>query len=274
MQRPFLWSRRLFGYGSVVRCRRRQITWELDLNEGIDFSIFLQGRFEPSTSRALDRLVKPGDHVIDVGANIGAHTLPLAARVGSAGKVIALEPTGFAFAKLRRNVALNPDLGSRIRLHQAMLADRADAPLEAEIYSSWPLKGRDGDLHPILRARGMATTGARVSTLDQLIMQEPLERVDVIKIDVDGHECSVIEGGQECLSAFLPTLVLELAAYTLVERGTSLEQLLALLLSHGYRFFDERSGSPLPLKSAEIEASIPRGGSRNVVAVAGGRVIP
>lgn len=268
LQRPILWSRRIMGCGAVTQCRRRGIAWELDLNEGIDFSIFLQGRFEPSTGRALDRLVRNGDYVIDVGANVGAHTLPLVRRVGPGGRVIAIEPTEYAFAKLQRNIALNPDLASRISLHQLMLAEKTDTPLETEIYSSWPLHATCSNLHPVHRARGMVTTGARVSTLDQLLAEESLERVDLIKIDVDGHECGVFLGGQQSLSTFRPALVLELAPYALQERGGSMAELLSLLTPHGYRLFDEKTGAPLPVKPAEIEATIPLRGSRNAVALA------
>lgn len=102
MQRPILWFRNMAGLGPSLRCSRGGVEWELDIREGIDFSIFLLGSFEPSTSKALARLVQTGDYVIDIGANIGAHTLPLAARVGNNGKVIAFEPTEYAFLKLKK----------------------------------------------------------------------------------------------------------------------------------------------------------------------------
>ena len=83
--------------------RRRGLLWNLDLSEGIDFSIYLLGAFERSTVVTLERLVKPGDVVLDIGANIGAHTLGVARSVGAAGRVYAFEPTDFAFDKLKRS---------------------------------------------------------------------------------------------------------------------------------------------------------------------------
>jgi len=110
--------------------------------EGIDFSIYLLGAFERSTVRALQKLVIPGSVVFDIGANIGAHTLGLARSVGPAGRVFAIEPSDFAFAKLKRNLALNPELESRTHAHQILLAAEIEALLPPTIYASWPLLAR------------------------------------------------------------------------------------------------------------------------------------
>src|SRR4051812_4172311 len=77
---------------------RDGIAYELDLSQGIDFAIYLGGIFERDTARALARLVEPSSLVLDIGANIGAHTLRLAKLVGPHGRVLAFEPTDFAFA--------------------------------------------------------------------------------------------------------------------------------------------------------------------------------
>ncbi len=94
--------------------RRRGVAWTLDLREGIDFSIWLLGAFELSTVRAYQRILRPGAIVLDIGANIGAHTLHLARAVGTEGKVWAIEPTDYAMGKLKTNIALNPELAPRI----------------------------------------------------------------------------------------------------------------------------------------------------------------
>ena len=82
-------GRTMAGKNNRVTVRRRGLMWSLDLSEGIDFSIYLLGAFERSTVITLEKLVKPGDVVFDIGANIGAHTLGLARSVGSAGRVFA-----------------------------------------------------------------------------------------------------------------------------------------------------------------------------------------
>jgi hypothetical protein len=90
----------------IVLCRRGGTRWKLDLREGIDFSILLLGVFEQSVVAAYRRLIPPGSVVIDIGANIGAHTLRLAGCVGAAGRVVAVEATRYAFERLAEQVKL------------------------------------------------------------------------------------------------------------------------------------------------------------------------
>src|SRR5687767_12418481 len=80
---------RIVGQGPEVIVRRGGLRWKLDLEEGIDFAIFIMGALEPSAVAAYRDLVRPGATVLDIGANIGAHTLPLAKAVGPTGRVLA-----------------------------------------------------------------------------------------------------------------------------------------------------------------------------------------
>ena|SRR5260370_737092 len=74
---------------------RDGLTYDLDLSQGIDFAIFLGNIYERQTKAALRSLVSPASLVLDIGANIGAHTLHLAQLVGPSGRVMAFEPTDF-----------------------------------------------------------------------------------------------------------------------------------------------------------------------------------
>src|SRR5258706_11932994 len=93
---------------------RDGVTYDLDLSQGIDFAIYLGNIYERQTKAALRQLVSPASLVLDIGANIGAHTLHLAQLVGPNGRVIAFEPTDYAFRKLCRNLELNPQLEARV----------------------------------------------------------------------------------------------------------------------------------------------------------------
>lgn len=75
--RVLLTLRRLTGRGPTATVRRRGLRWDLDLREGIDLSVYLLGGFEVRTARAWRRRIAPGSRVLDVGANVGAHALPL-----------------------------------------------------------------------------------------------------------------------------------------------------------------------------------------------------
>src|SRR2546421_150743 len=139
LQLPVLAARRLLGRGPEVRTRRHGIAWCLDLREGIDFSIWLRGSLEPSTIAAYRRELKPGATVIDVGANMGSHTLEFARTVGPQGRVLACEPTAHVFARLLANLEANRDLRPRVHADQVMLMAAPDAALPAKLVSSWPL---------------------------------------------------------------------------------------------------------------------------------------
>ena len=78
-------GRTLLGRTDRQIAVRDGITFDLDLAQGIDFAIYLGNIYERQTRAALRKLVSPGWLVLDIGANIGAHTLPLARQVGPTG---------------------------------------------------------------------------------------------------------------------------------------------------------------------------------------------
>jgi FkbM family methyltransferase len=259
-------TRRLMGRGPDTAVRRSDVEWELDLREGIDFSIWLLGSFEPGTVRCYQRIVKNGDVVLDIGANIGAHTLFLARAVGPTGKVYAFEPTDYAYAKLLKNRSLNPDLSRRIHCLQAMLVDQeAAGDQPPPLYSSWPLKEAAG-LHELHQGRLMTTTNAEARTLDSVALSLNLDCVDFIKLDIDGFECGMLRGAVEVLARWHPIIVMELAPYALEEQGASLRELIALLTKYGYALFELSSAVPLAMDSEALEKQIPSGASLNVIA--------
>jgi FkbM family methyltransferase len=258
-------GRTIVGKSHCVTVRRGGAKWDLDLNEGIDFSIYLLGAFEKSTVQTLRKLVRPGDVVFDIGANIGAHTLGLAQGVGPNGRVYAFEPADFAFTKLKRNLALNPELLARTDARQILLAAEVIAPCQTEIYASWPLK-TDAPVHPKHRGRLVSALHASVDTLDCLVKREGVERLDLIKMDVDGSEYPVLKGGLRTIAKFRPILVMEMSPYVHAEQNQSFEALVALLRNCGYSLQDASTWESLPLRSDLLEALIPDGASINVIA--------
>lgn len=266
LNRILLVSRSFLGLGSDVTTIRHGIKWQLDLNEGIDFSIYLLGSFEPLTQKQFRRFVQKDDVVIDIGANIGAHTLPLAQKVGENGRVIAVEPTMWASQKLRNSVALNKGLSSRIEIKQCMLVSGDKDLIPDNIYSSWPLeKLNDNYLHKEHKGRLMSTAGSGKSTLDELIKELNLEKVNVIKLDVDGNEYSVLKGAHRTISRFHPIIFMELAPYVFDE-AADFDGLIELLCAHGYQFTNITGSKKIPSNPIKIRELIPVGGSMNVLA--------
>jgi len=254
---------RLVGRSLDVVSRRSGIRWALDLNEGIDFSIWLLGAFERRTVAAYSSIIKPGMTVLDIGANVGAHTLFFARLVGPGGKVVAVEPTAWASGRLRANLQLNSELEKVVLVRQAMLVGSSGESLPDTIYASWPLDGHN--VHPKLRAQAKATSGAKAITLDQLISEETIGRVDFIKLDVDGHEAAVLRGGLGVLRRDTPDIIFELSPHSLAEAGESATQMLQQLHDLGYRFYDLNLRT-LPMAPNDLVASITDGGGINIIA--------
>lgn len=245
-----------------VACRRNGVRWLLDLNEGVQLALYLDV-YERSTTRALARVARPGAIAIDVGANIGAQALPLALQVGQTGQVIAVEPADSAMARLRGNCALNPELRSRMTLVHRALGAPGDRPAES-YFASWPLEAK-ANAHPVHQGNPERSS-ATGSTLDGLVAELGLARVDLIKLDVDGNELPVLRGALATLEKHHPVVVFELAPYLLEERGDSPSDLPQLFLGLGYHLYDEESFAALPANLDALLHSIPNGGSRNVIA--------
>lgn len=257
--------RSIAGRGDKCVVTRRGIRYELNLSEGIDLAIYLGGSFEADTVRTIARYVRPGQTILDIGANIGALTLELARSAGVEGRVVAFEPTKFAFDKLCRNLALNPELARRVVAMQAFIGSTEDAAAPGTIFSSWPLTG-GGDLHATHFGQSKTTEGAATRRLDCVVSDLKIERVDLVKLDVDGYECDVLSGATELLGAQKPIFLIELAPYVHDERGHSFEQFLSFFLREGYRFYAQKSDRVLPSDFRELARLIGDGGSMNVIA--------
>lgn len=258
-------ARQTLGLRSRVVTRRGGITWDLDLQQGFDLALYLFGKFEPGVQAACRRLCPNGGVILDVGANIGALTLPLAVMAAENGKVYAFEPTDFAFRKLLRNIALNPDLSRRIEAAQVFLGDGSSSTAPDSIPASWPLREKRG-LDPLHGGRPETLRGAQRDTLDQWMARNNPARIDLIKLDVDGHETEVLRGAEKLLRRFRPPMVAEFAPDVFGDKPGGFGAFIGLLSEHGYKG-ETLSGKELPLDS-NLEARIPRGSGLNAVLIA------
>jgi FkbM family methyltransferase len=256
--------RRVLGKSDHAVSRRNGITWELDLHEGIDFSIFLLGGFELATLRMYGSILRPGDIVLDIGANIGAHTLPFARLVGKDGRVYAFEPTQYAFEKLKRNVNANPSISSSIELVHAMLVSDDRNSIVPAIYSSWPLRKEDG-LHKQHRGKLMSTSDAAAMTLDEFVDRKGIDRIDFVKLDVDGNEAGVLAGAANTLRRFRPRVLMEWAPYLFEGNAAIMGQMLSHFINLGYCPKEPSRRRVLPKTLEELNAMVPKYGSMNVL---------
>jgi FkbM family methyltransferase len=256
-------GRSMFGLPLLADVSRGGVRWSLDLKEGIDLSIYVLGGFEVQSLKRYRHLVKEGSVVLDIGANIGAHTLHFARLVGSTGKVIAIEPTAYAFEKLQRNINLNPQLSARIESFQVMLTANSSDQMPDTLYASWPMETAD-DLHNEHFGRLMSTKGAVPQTLDDLITGLSLPKIDFIKMDVDGNEHSVLGGGSKTLNRFKPIILMELAPFVYKDHLNDFDKMIQELWEMGYAFYDMRRRRKIPNSVNAVKNCIPSAGVINV----------
>mgnify|MGYP001381765519 CR=1 FL=1 len=103
---------------------RDNIKYEIDLNEAIDLGIFLGIKNERKLYKIKSFFSKNNKHVlVDIGSNIGSITLPLA-KLFNLSTIISIEPTNFAFLKLKKNLKLNPKLKKRVKLFNVFVSDQ------------------------------------------------------------------------------------------------------------------------------------------------------
>lgn len=160
-------------------------------------SLELYGEFSEIEVSALCELVKPGDTVLDIGANIGCMTVPLAQRVGPEGAVFAFEPNRLTFMNLCGNAALN-SLRNVFCLPVGVGKEPGTMGyLEYDPETSLNIGGLPMD-------SGLPTKTAIVR-LDSM----PLPDCALIKIDVEGMETEVLQGAEQTIGKFRPLLYVE-----------------------------------------------------------------
>ncbi len=259
--------RHTFGKEDELTTRRKGITWHLNLREGIDFSIYLIGSFQPDAQSICHSILKgrSGATVLDIGANVGAFALPLARLVAEGGGVVyAFEPTQWAYHKLCRNLGSNPLLKPHLHAIQALLVDTESAELPENLHASWPLE-RDQEQHPVHLGALKETKGALPTTLDAFVSRHDIRRVDFIKLDVDGNEISVLNGAWKTIESFRPTLLMEWAAS--LHPVQALDKVGQQLLDLGYQIYPGSTSQPPLTNIAQLNALLPGGSAFDVLFV-------
>jgi FkbM family methyltransferase len=227
-------------------------------DDPVALDTFWNGRFgyEPGTLGTWARLAHRSRVVVDVGAHVG-HFALTAALAAPAARVVAFEPVEHIFARLSLNQRVNG-----IRNLEALSVAVSDRDGWADIAVRFgPALLSTASTLEASDKRETRLRKVPVTSLDAHFAETP---VDLMKIDVEGHEPSVLDGGREMLARDRPTLVLEIL------KSTPLPELLDVLDPIGYEGYwvSEDDGTLRP----RAEARPP--GSRNMVFRHGGSPLP
>ncbi len=184
------------------------------------------GDLDPKISRILRRLLRPGDTVLDVGANVGVIALQASRLVGESGTVHAFEPQPNLASLLRQSAALNGL--SNLRVHEMALG------AEQGTLSLWVPDGNAGAASLVRRGSSGRSISVPVRTVDEVMEELAAKHVRLIKMDVEGFEGDVLAGARGVLAAHPADVIVYelLGSEAFAERSTT-----RLLDDLGYRFY-------------------------------------
>jgi FkbM family methyltransferase len=223
---PERWS----AAAPLVRARRLGLRLELDLRDNLQRVLYYTGTYEPDLLAFLHGELRRGDVVADVGAHVGVHALTCARRLRrlGGGRVVAFEPARDSAAKLRAAAARN-------RL-QVTVVERAlgREPGTAELRADPAYGPADAGVRS-RHGTGALVQRVEVTSFDAWAAEAGLDRLDLVKVDVEGDEPAVVEGMRGSLARLRPrALLLEVKAAVLRRSGLGADELRGLLADCGY----------------------------------------
>jgi len=228
-----------FPKGSIEVSIDGALRMRVDPNDLIGRTIFHYGLWERPVALHFFREVRPGDAVLDVGANLGQFTLLASRATGPSGRVFAVEANPQMAQNLRYNVALNQL--ANVEIIEAAAWDRQEqlrllaGDLENQGMASVASAGADSTASFVPAVR-----------LDQVLHELGCSRIDVVKIDVEGAEERAMRGLTGVLENHWPRRIYCEVTATAAETSAA-ESLVDLLSSWRYRgtIVDETGERPL-----------------------------
>jgi FkbM family methyltransferase len=230
----------------------------IDTASHIEADIFFYGYYEHEITKLIKRVFRPDFVAIDVGANIGCHTLIMGFLAESTGHVLAIEPHPTVFRRLVENVRLNRL--SNIYPCQCALADFTGQSVLYSKPETFPNQGMANMYPGGWNPTTLMEIPVKVETLDSMVQAQGYTRLDFVKIDTEGNEYQVLKGGQESIRRYLPYVLFEYVDWTWEKLGVEFDTCRA--------FFDDMDYSLYVVQSrflTRLEKNIPQ--SANILAV-------
>jgi FkbM family methyltransferase len=181
--------------------------------------------FETKTLDRFSKLVKPNDTVLDIGANIGMFSLLGSRLVGDNGRIIAFEPSRKTFDILNENLKLNNC--KNVETVQLALGDTEGSIFLGEV---------ENDALNFIDKNQKSGEEVALKLLDNYLQENKINKIDFIKIDIEGAEFLCFKGATEMLKNHRPTIIMECNENWCHRFGYSVFELLNFLSQFDYRF--------------------------------------
>lgn len=236
-----------FSLKSYNLKNRRQLVW---VNEHVGRLIAL-GMFERSESAFLSKYISKGSICIDIGANVGYFTNMFSDLVGENGKVIAIEPVPQNAQLISINLAMN-DYANRAILVNCAVGDKNEGVVKFDTTKETQY---GFVLNEVVRPEiqygniGSKLIEVPIRTIDSILEEAKVEKVDVLKMDIEGFEMKALRGMEGFLSkkeSRPQLLFIELYDEHLIYYGNSVAEVISYLESFTYKPFYLSGGKLLP----------------------------
>ncbi|MGB2622838.1 MAG: FkbM family methyltransferase [Candidatus Acidiferrum sp.] len=206
--------------------------WWLAKKGSLDHELIYNG-FEETETRFVQRLLRPGMTVLDVGAHHGLYTLLASKRVGRRGKVIAFEPSPREWRRLAQHVRVN-----RCRNVQIEPCALGAESGEADLFQVDGAMDWGNSLRPPAVTEPTRRVRVNVRTLDEVLEERGIGQVDFIKLDAEGGELAVLQGARKLLrTALRPAILAEVEDIRTRPWGYAACEIARLLARWNYRWF-------------------------------------
>jgi FkbM family methyltransferase len=191
----------------------------------IGAKIIYTGDYEPALKKIFRSVIKKGDHVLDIGANIGFHSLYFAELVGPNGIVTSFEPVPVNYRALSANIEINK-AKNIISKNMALGSENETFSIRADENSDNP------GAYNLFDKEGNIAIECRIG--DEIVLKN--ERVDFIKIDVEGYESFVIKGLIQTITKHKPVIIFEYDRYYHKKTNLPEGHIFLMLGELGYTF--------------------------------------
>jgi FkbM family methyltransferase len=167
------------------------LLFHCDTQSFLEWYIFFYGAFRPEVSRLINRMLRPGQVAIDIGANVGMHSVIMANRVGPTGHVVVFEPDPHPMGRLRRNMALNGiDWVTTVEAAVSARSETRTFYLHDDTIGNFA----NASLVAANVGKQTASVEMQVVSIDEWMRDNPLPRVDVVKLLAQGEEYNALQG--------------------------------------------------------------------------------
>ncbi|HKZ67502.1 MAG TPA: FkbM family methyltransferase [Chitinophagaceae bacterium] len=190
--------------------------------------------YELNNINFLNNQVEKGMTVIDIGAHIGLLSTIIAQKVGNSGKVYSFEPTPSTFQLLQKTIAINNHKEIIIPFNKAV----SDKSGTTTFYITDKAAHNSNSLANTKRENVKEyAIEVNLVSVDDFALENKLSKIDLIKIDAEGAELSVLKGAEKTIDTFKPKILLALHPPSIISFGDSLPAIWDFAVSKGYKVY-------------------------------------